>query len=141
MAQLALAGAARSRAGSPRVAQGNADAALAAATRARASLGDADARFERARAALLEGEASAAAERPDAAEKLLAALAMAREIDNPALLADAALAVAQRFPGAAPDARLLAEGAIARIREVVPSEWTDEFASSPRVVALGELSS
>ncbi len=56
------------------LAQGDAEGALAAATRARASLGDADARFERARAALLEGEASAAAGRPDAAEKLLAAL-------------------------------------------------------------------
>jgi class 3 adenylate cyclase len=121
------------------LAQGDAEAALAAATRARASLGDADARFERARAALLEGEASAAAGRPDAAEKLLAALAMAREIDNPALLADAALAVAQRSPGAAPDARPLAESAIARIQEVVPAEWKDEFASSPRVVALSEL--
>jgi hypothetical protein len=123
------------------LAQGDADAALAAAARARASLGDAEARFERARAALLEGEASAAAGRPDAAEKLLAALSMAREIDNPALLADAALAVAQRSPGAAPDARPLAESAIARIQEVVPAEWKDEFASSPRVVALGELTS
>ena len=123
------------------LAQGDAEGALAAATRARASLGDADARYERARAALLEGEASAAAGRPDAAEKLLAALAMAREIDNPALLADAALAVAQRSPGAAPDARPLAESAIARIQEVVPAEWKDEFASSPRVVALSELTS
>jgi class 3 adenylate cyclase len=123
------------------LAQGNTDAALAAATRARASLGDAEARFERARAALLEGEASAAAGRPDAAEKLLTALAMAREIDNPALLADAALAVAQRSPGAAPDARPLAESAVARMQEVVPAEWKDEFASSPRVVSLGELTS
>ena len=121
------------------LAQGNADAALAAAARARASLGDADARIERARAALLEGEASSAAGREDAADKLLAALAMARDIDNPGLLADAALAIAQKSPGAAPDAPDLAESAIARIQEMVPPEWKDEFASSPRVLALGEL--
>ena len=88
-----------------------------------ASLGDADARYEPTRAALLEGEASTAAGRPDAAEKLLAALAMAREIDNPALLADAALTVAQRSPGAAPNTRPLARRAeCARIQEVVPAE-------------------
>ena len=95
--------------------------------------------MERTRVALLEGEASAAAGRADAEEKLLAALTMARDLDNAALLADAALAVAQRSPSAAPDARPLAESAIARIEEVVPPEWKDEFAASPRVVALGEL--
>ena len=121
------------------LAQGSADAALAAAARARASLGDADARLERTRVALLEGEASAAAGRADAEEKLQAALTMARDLDNAALLADAALAVAQRSPSAAPDARPLAASAIARIEEVVPPEWRDEFAASPRVVALGEL--
>ncbi len=121
------------------LAQGNSDAALAAAARARASLGDAEARFERARAALLEGEASVAAGRPEAPEKLLGALAMAREIDNAGLLADVALAVAQLAPDAAPEARSLAEGALARIQEVVPPDWKDEFAASPRVVALSEL--
>ena len=50
------------------LAQGDAEGAIAVANASRASLGDADARYERARAALLEGEASAAAGRPDAAE-------------------------------------------------------------------------
>jgi class 3 adenylate cyclase len=121
------------------LAQGNNDAALAAAARARASLGDAEARIERARAALLEAEASAAAGHPEAPEKLLGALALAREIDNPMLLADVALAAARLAPGAAPDAHGLAEGAVARIQELVPTDWKDEFAASPRVVALSEL--
>ena len=68
--------------------------------------------WERTRVASLEGEASAAAGRADAEEKLLAALTMARDLDNAALLVDAALAVAQRSPSAAPDARPLAESAI-----------------------------
>ncbi|HMK12921.1 MAG TPA: hypothetical protein VK461_15125, partial [Acidimicrobiales bacterium] len=119
--------------------QGDAEAALASSTRARAYLGDAQARFERARAALLDAEASAAGGHDDARDKLVAALGMAREIDNAQLLADVALAVAQRAPDAAPDARSLAEGAIARIGMVVPPEWKDEFASSPRVTALNEL--
>ncbi len=123
------------------LAQGDADAALAAAARARASLGDAGARIERARAALLEAEASASAGRDDSTEKLLEALTMAREIDNAGLLADAALAVARLAPEAAPDARALVETAVARIREVVPEEWKDEFAASSRVVALAELTS
>ncbi len=55
------------------------------------------------------------------------------------LLADAALAVARLAPGAAPDAHALAEGAVGRIQELVPTDWKDEFAASPRVVVLSEL--
>ncbi len=121
------------------LAQGNNDAALAAAARAARASATRKLRIERARAALLEAEASAAAGQPEAPEKLLGALGLAHAIDNPMLLADVALAAARLAPGAAPDAHALAEGALARIQELVPPDWKDEFAASPHVVALSEL--
>ena len=74
-------------------------------------------------------------------QKLLAALAMAREIDNPALLADAALGSRSALPAQHPTRDRSRRARSARIQEVVPAEWKDEFASSPRVIALGELTS
>lgn len=121
------------------LAKGEADAALDAVAAGRASLDGAEARVERARLLLIEAQAEALLERPDAPGRLSAALDSARQLDHPALIVDTAVALARHVPETAEEMKRVALAALARIEAVVPPDWKDEFAASPRVAAVAAI--
>ncbi len=96
--------------------KGEADDALEAVGAARASLDGAEARVERVRLLLIEAQAEALLERPDAHARLSAALESARELDHPALIVDAAVALARHAPHAADEMKQIALAALAAHR-------------------------
>ena len=68
-----------------------------------------------------------------------AALESARQLDHPALIVDAAVALARHAPDTAEEMKQVALAALVRIEAVVPPDWKDEFAASPRVAAVAAI--